>query len=379
MGKEVLEYSKEELESLSYAELSSLLKEAEFGESLWNTKQMTLKIQINSLYGALANAYFPLFNEQMAAAITGNGRYFIQKLSNYIEEKLQSILPSQKEYIIYNDTDAAYYHIEPFMERYQEQNPNLSINEYVDWADNFEKKVIQPIIERCILDFATELNAYNHKVIGAEREIISDIAIFSAKKKYYARVRDSEGTRYSESDPKIKKMGLEVIKSSTPLWSIKKLEESIPKIFDGTETDLKSWVKSLREDFRNAPLQDISSVSSVKTVEYNPLDLDKNGKPKSINIGTKSAMAHNNYIKMNEIQHKYNLIQSGDKTKRLFLCTPNKFNSNIVAYTNESFTNEIDCVDYDTNFEKSFLNALQIMIESLGWDLTKKTETLDEW
>lgn len=315
----------------------------------------------------------------MAAAITGNGRYFIQKLSNYIEEKLQSILPSQKEYIIYNDTDAAYYHIEPFMERYQEQNPNLPINEYVDWADNFEKKVIQPIIERCILDFATELNAYNHKVIGAEREIISDIAVFSAKKKYYARVRDSEGTRYSESDPKIKKMGLEVIKSSTPLWSIKKLEESIPKIFDGTETDLKAWVASLREDFKNAPLPEIAAVSSVKTVEYNPLDLDKNGKPKSINIGTKSAMAHNNYIKANNIQHKYNLIQSGDKTKRLFLSVPNKFQSNIVAFTNESFTNELDCVDYDTNFEKGFLNPLQIMVESLGWDLNKKTETLDEW
>lgn len=315
----------------------------------------------------------------MAAAITGNGRYFIQKLSNYIEEKLQSLLKSSKPYIIYGDTDSCYYHIEPFMEKYIQQNPDLTISEYVDWADNFEKKVIQPIIERCILDFATELNAYNKESIGAEREIISDVAVFSAKKKYFARVRDSEGTRYSESDPKIKKMGLEVIKSSTPLWSIKKLEESIPKIFDGTETDLKNWVKSLREDFRNAPLQDISAVSSVKTVEYNPLDLDKNGKPKSINIGTKSAMAHNNYIKTNEIQHKYNLIQSGDKTKRLFLSTPNKFNSNIVAYTNESFTNEIDCVDYDTNFEKSFLNALQIMIESLGWDLNKKTETLDEW
>lgn len=379
MGKEVLEYSREELESLSYDELSSLLKEAEFGESLWNTKQMTLKIQINSLYGALANSHFSLFNEQMAAAITGNGRYFIQKLSNYIEEKLQSILPSSKKYILYNDTDSAYYHIEPFMERYQEQNPNLEIGEYVTWADNFEKKVIQPVIEKCILDFATELNAYNPGVIGAEREIIADTAVFSAKKKYYARVRDSEGTRYPDSDPKIKKMGLEVVKSSTPVWSISRLEQAIPKIFDGTESALKEWVNRLREDFKNAPLSDIAAVSSVKTVEYNPLDLDKNGKPKSINIGTKSAMAHNNYVKTNNIQHKYNLIQSGDKTKRLFLSVPNKFQSNIVAFTNESFTDELDCVDYDTNFEKGFLNPLQIMIESLGWDLYKKTETLDEW
>lgn len=42
----------------------------------------------------------------MAQAITGNGRYFIQKLSNYIEEKLQSLLKSSKPYIIYGDTDS---------------------------------------------------------------------------------------------------------------------------------------------------------------------------------------------------------------------------------------------------------------------------------
>lgn len=275
--------------------------------------------------------------------------------------------------------NSAYYHIAPFMEKYQEQHPNLSITEYIDWADNFEKKVISPIIQSSIQDFAEELNAYNSAAIGAEREIIADIAVFAAKKKYYARVRDSEGTRYSESDPKIKKMGLEVIKSSTPLWSISRLEKAIPKIFDGTESQLKDWVASLKLDFKNAPLQDISAVSSVKTVEYDITDLDKNGKPKSINIGTKSAMAHNNYVKTNQLQHKYNLIQSGDKTKRIFLSTPNKFSSNIVAYTNESFVNEIDCVDYDTNFEKNFLNPLQIMVEPLGWDLNKQTESLDEW
>ena len=104
--KEVLEYTDEELKNLNIEELKVLLKEAENGESLWNTKQMTNKILMNSLYGALGNKSFPLFNESMAQAITGNGRYFIRKLSNYIEEKLQSLLPSKKEYITYSDTDS---------------------------------------------------------------------------------------------------------------------------------------------------------------------------------------------------------------------------------------------------------------------------------
>lgn len=149
MGKEVLEYSREELESMSYDELSELLKEAEFGEMLWNTKQMTLKIQINSLYGSLANSHFSLFNEQMAAAITGNGRYFIQKLSNYIEEKLQSILPSSKKYILYNDTDSCVgstiIETNNGKIKIEDLYKNLSGTIEVRSSDNFIKHVKTPI------------------------------------------------------------------------------------------------------------------------------------------------------------------------------------------------------------------------------------------
>lgn len=125
-------------------------------------------------YGAMANKHFPLFNESMAAAITGNGRFFIQKTANMVEESLQKLNPSQKPYIVYGDTDSFYFQIEPFMERYMAKNPGLSMNEYVDFADNFEKKVIQPIIQKSITEFSHSLNAYNKDKIGCEREIISD-------------------------------------------------------------------------------------------------------------------------------------------------------------------------------------------------------------
>ena len=377
---DVLEYTEEQLNAMSGEELKALLHEAEDAEGLWDTKQMTEKIMINSLYGALANKWFPLFNEHMAAAITGNGRYFIQKSANYIEEALQKLLPQQKPYIVYGDTDSYYYHIEPFMEKYQKENPGLSINEYVDWADAFEKKVIQPVIAKSIEDFADELNAYNREKIGCEREIISDVAVFTAKKKYYARVRDSEGTRFPEDAAYTKVMGLEIVKSSTPIWSQKHLKEAIPHILDKDENDLRNWLHDIKQEFIKAPLTDISSVSGVKNVKYNSNDLDKNGKPKSINIGTKAAQAANEYIEKNGLQSKYSPIQNGDKTKRLFLQEPNPFGTNIVAYTNDHFVDEVyDYVDYDTQFEKNFLKPLEIMVQPMGWDLEKETASLDDW
>lgn len=104
--KEVLDYTKEELQSLSDEELKVLLREAEDKETLYDVRQKVEKLLINGLYGALATKFFPLFNEDIAAAITGNGRYFIQKLANYIEDKLQQALPQEKPYIIYGDTDS---------------------------------------------------------------------------------------------------------------------------------------------------------------------------------------------------------------------------------------------------------------------------------
>lgn len=325
-------------------------------------------------YGALANRHFVLFNEEMAAAITGNGRYFIQKLAKYIEKKLQGVLPSSKEYILYGDTDSIYFHIEPFMQKYQEQNPNLSINEYVEWANNFEEKVIQPIIQNTVDDFSKELNAYNKSVIKAEREVIADRTIFLAKKKYVARVRDSEGTRYPENDPYIKAMGMEIAKSSTPVWAKKKLKESIDIILDNTEEDLKNWVLKCKEEFKAENPNNIAQVGSASNLDY------VIGTSVGIPIGSRAALAHNEYLKATKLDDKYSLVQAGDKSKRLFLIEPNPLNSNIVAYTSDAFVNEIkDYIDYDTNFEKGFLNPLQLMVESLKWDMNKKTESLDEW
>lgn len=373
--KDVLDYTEDELRALPKAELESLLALAENGESLYNTRQLVEKTLINSLYGALANKWFPLFNEEMAAAITGNGRYFIQLLAKYIEETLQGMLPQEKPYIVYGDTDSVYYHIEPFVEKYIEKNPNESIDHYVTWADKFEQKVIQPTIQRTIEDFADQLNAYNREKIGCEREIIADTAVFTAKKKYYARVRDNEGTRYPEDSPKIKVMGLEIIKSSTPKWSQKYLKNAIPHILDKDESDLRNWVQEVKQDFINADLNDIAAVGGVSRLDY---DLEKDTVP----IGSRAAIRHNMYIEEHGLTNMFTPIQGGDKCKRLYLQEPNEFHSNIIAFTNDGFTKEIekyDCVDFDTQFEKMFMKPLDLMVAPMKYNLDKETETLEDW
>jgi len=371
--KDVLEYTKEQLEVMSTEQLEKLELEAENKESFYNTQQLVEKTLINSLYGALGNKYFPLFNEDMAAAITGNGRYFIRKLANMIEYTLQKMNPINEEYIIYGDTDSIYYHIEPFINMYIEKNPGLDINEYVDWSDKFEIKVIQPVIKQCIAEFAEQLNSYDAKIIGVAREIISDAAVFTAKKKYFARVRDSEGTRYPANDPYIKVMGLEIATSGIPPWVKTKLNSVIPLILDKTESEVKAWFKETKSEYTSVALNDIAKTGSVNNMQYT---LGEKGIP----IGARSALVHNAYIKEKCLDNKYSPIHPGDKCKRLFLVKNNPFDSNIIAYTNELFVQEVkDYIDYDVNFEKNFLSPLKIMTDPLQWDMTVETKALDDW
>lgn len=370
---DVLEFTEDELRKLSTDELRVLHDEAKAKESFYNTSQLVQKVLINSVYGALGNQYFPLYNAQIAGAITSNGRYFIRKLANYVNEALQKLIPQDESYVVAGDTDSIYFTIAAFMDKYQTKNPGLGINEYVDWADNFEKKIIQPVIQKCIQDFSDELNAYNTDVIGATREAIADAAVFADKKRYYARIRDDEGTRFPEDSPKIKVMGLEIAKSSTPKWSKKHLKEAIPSILDKTESELKDWLNELRKEYVNAPLNDIAHVSGISSLDYVLGE-------KSIPIGSRAGLVYNKYIQENNLTDRYTLIQPGNKYKLLFLIEPNPFNSNIIAYANDSFVKELEgYVDYDTNFEKQFLKPLDLMIGALNWDIYKQTESLDDW
>ena len=205
--------------------------------------------------------------------------------------------------------------------------------------------------------------------------LLHNCAVFVAKKKYYARVRDSEGTRYPTDAPKIKVMGLEIIKSSSPLFSQKYLKQAIPLILDKDEANLREWLAETKQKFTEVDLNEIAAVGAVSRLDY---DLENDTVP----IGSRAALVHNRYIKELGLEDRYAPIQAGDKCKRLYLTTPNPFNSNIVAFTNDGFVEELrkhGCVDYDTNFEKTFLSPLKIMTAVLNYNLERETQAIDDW
>ena len=93
-------------DTCSVEELEGFIETLESAAASDHITQMTLKIQLNSLYGACANKHFTLANPDMAAAITSSGRFFIQLLANNVERELQALMPSDEPYILSGDTDS---------------------------------------------------------------------------------------------------------------------------------------------------------------------------------------------------------------------------------------------------------------------------------
>ena len=282
--------------------------------------------------------------------------------------------------------NSAYYTIEPFVEEFLKKNPDASLSEIVDFCDKFETEVVQPKIQENIDEFCYYLNAMDKSKCGGKREIIADRFILLKKKKYLCRLRANEATVFPDDAPKIKAMGVELIKSSTPKFSIEHMSEALPILFDGSQKDLREWFKKCKTEFKNAPISDIVANMTVNCVDY---DLRKD---LSIPINSRASLIYNEFIKKHNLEGSFNPIQAGDKIKYIYLKTPNPLGEtikvssgkttklvkpNVIAFVDYNFIQYIkDYIDYDTQFEKTLIKPLEFMANAINFTVKEKAMDL---
>jgi hypothetical protein len=178
--------------------------------------------------------------------------------------------------------------------------------------------------------------------------------------------------------PKLKIMGLEAVKSSTPSACRTKIKDAITIIMTKSEEDLHKFIEEFRKDFHNLPVEEISFPRSVNGLgEYSdPANIYKKGAP----IHVKGALVFNHFLQTLKLTKKYQLIQEGEKIKFIYLKQPNIFWNNTLAFLS-SLPKQLGAeqyIDYDLQFQKSFLEPLDIILSSIGWN-TEKIESIDSF
>ena len=340
-----------------------------------NNIQMAKKISLNSAYGAVGNQYFRYYKLENAEAITLSGQVAIRWIENKMNQYLNRILKTDGvDYVIASDTDSIYLNLGPLVEDVYKGRKKTT-ESIVTFLDKICEVELEKYIEGCYQELANYVNAYDQKM-QMKRENIADRGIWTAKKRYILNVWDSEGVRYEE--PKLKMMGIEAVKSSTPAPCRQMIKDALKLMMSGTEDEVIAYIEKCREKFEKLPPEQISFPRSVSDVQkyQSPATIYSKGTP----IHVRGALLYNHYVKEKKLSQKYSIINNGEKIKFCYLKKPNPIHENIISFI-QQFPKELNLdkyIDYELQFEKAFLDPLKSILDCIGWEVTK-TATLDSF
>ncbi len=330
--------------------------------------QWARKIALNSCYGAIGNQYFRYYDIAQASAVTTAGQYIIRNIEQKVNEYLNQILQTHNEvdYILASDTDSIYVSFDKLVEK---TCKNKTDQQVCDFLAKVCDNKLEPFIAKQFEDVADYTNAFKNAMVMA-REVIANKGIWVAKKRYMLNVLDEEDVRLSE--PKLKIMGIEAIKSSTPQVCRGKIKEAIKIIMSKEESDLHTFIADFKKEFMQLPPEKISFPRSCNNMRKygSSKDVFIKGTP----IHVKGALIYNHQIKQFKLQNKYPYIQEGDKIKFIKLLEANPFKFDVISYVTQlpKEFNLKEYVDYELQFEKTFLDPMRFILNSIGWEHEKK-------
>ena len=347
-------------------------KDLEKSISKYNNIQMARKIQLNSAYGAIGNQYFRYYNLRNAEAITLSGQVSIRWIENKVNGYLNKLLNSnEKDYVIASDTDSIYICLDDLVTKVY-GDKEVSQEKVVDFLDKACKEKIEPFIDRSYTELAEYTNAYEQKMF-MKRENIAARGIWTAKKRYILNVWDSEGVRYNQ--PKLKMMGIEAVKSSTPMPCRKAIKDALNIMMTGEQDELIKFIDDFKKEFYSLPPEDIAFPRSVNGLRKFKSDTDVYSKGCPLHV--RGSLLYNFYVAQKKLENKYPLIQEGEKIKYIYMKVgrTNYTGENVLSFLN-TFPRELgleECIDHKISFKKSFLDPLQIITNVIGWDTEKKS------
>ena len=344
--------------------------------SKYHNMQNNLKITLNSAFGAMGNQHFRYFDQRIAEAITTSGQLSIKWVEKEINRYLNGILKpeEEKDYVVAVDTDSVYICMDDLVKQvYGDDIEDKT--KVINFLDKVCAEQMEKIIDKSYDKLKDYVNAFDQKMV-MKRENLADKALWTAKKRYIMNVYDSEGVRYEE--PKLKMMGIEAIRSSTPSACKDKMKHIFKIIMNGTEDDVITYIDDFRKEFMTLGAEEIFFPRSVRGLEkyHDSANLYKKGSP----VHVKAALLYNKLLKDKKLTNDYPVIKDGEKIKFAYLKKQNMVGGDAIGIMNQ-LPPELELeayIDYDKMFEKSFVEPMRTILDAVGWH-TEKVSTLESF
>lgn len=338
----------------------------------FNTQQNTAKLLMNSGYGAIAQESFLYFDNRIASSITLSGQLSIRWAEKASNEYLNKILEtSGKDYCLAIDTDSLYLNMDPLVKKFTKAG--IDKIKIVDMLDKFADDKIEPVFKSSLEELRIYANCKVQK-LRAKRENIAEAAIFDKKKRYCMLVWDSEKVRFAK--PELKMTGLEVVKSSTSDFVREKMKVLLELMLAGTEEECQDFIKKTKEEFmKTENFLDIAFPKKMNGMAMFKDLSDPSWSSKGCPAQTHGAIVYNEMIDRMNLTN-YRPIQEGTKANFIYLKKPNRANNTHVIAFDSKLPPEFGVskdVDRVMQYQKSFLNPMEVLMKLCGWTCEKKS------
>jgi len=364
--------------------------------SLFNQKQITQKVLLNSFYGVMALSVFRFFDIDNAEAVTATGQSIIKFSAKSIEYyyNTQSSLTTYES--AYCDTDSVFCSSIPFIENTKKLSDEEMTKKTIEVALNAEKWVNESYTKYAQLYHNTAENTH----LLMKQEMVSKTGFWVTKKRYAQLVINEEHVQLNENNtPKqwqvfdndkfagrLDIKGLDIIRSDFPT-SFKKfmMNITISILLKKDKEYIDGIVLKFKDKMLTENIFDVMSNSGINNLEE--YGKDRMGYFK-INSGTPAHIAatlyHNDFLEYHKLVDE-EIIYSGRKIKWCYLKT-NPLNINKIALKGYKDSKQLvefvnKYIDYNTIFEKRVENKLIAFYDALGWGklpskATQKIKTL---
>lgn len=325
----------------SFVKDSPEYEEANQKVAYYDRLQYVFKIKLNSTYGALTNYRFRFFDLRTGESTTATGRQIllhqVRKIAETLDGNYNVDFPQYKttkdcderglphelalhgpkfngqfqtESVIYGDTDSCY-----FATGATNQEDATKIADHVA---NIVNKSFKKFMQDSFL-----CNPGYDDIIKAGREVVTDNGIFVDKKRYVLHLIDLDGKKVD----KLKVMGLEMRKTTTPKVIQNFLKDVVSRILSGDNwDDINQMIIEYRDQVvTNMDLMDIGLPKGVNKMEEYALKKaagrDSNGKKYTIPGHVSASLHYNEALKIYGDKESPE-IQSEMKIKVFYLDKP---------------------------------------------------------
>ena len=361
-------------------------------------RQYTMKILLNSLYGATALPSFRYGSILLSEAITLTGQRIIQDSGTFINQEAEKLLQTGKEVyeirttprqryeecssvVVYEDTDSCYVNAEPLLYK---MYPNFDELEDTDKSDKLEALSLsyQDKINKYYDKLAVE--AFNIPVEKHRLEMKTECTIrsafFSGKRRYAQYITKKEGVPCNEIDVK----GLDFKKSNFPPLFREFFEGILNKILFGeTREKIDKEILEFKESLKDMDFIKISKPTGVKRIKQYTANPPSAGNifsefENKAPVGVKAAVRYNDLLKFKGLDKKHTQIVEGDKIKWVYL-RDNPYKIDTIGFLDFDLPKPIrkfieEYVDIPKSFDTILKNKLESFYQDLGWgNLTLNT------